>query len=71
MNLDAQQRQMIFRVNRLGFGPNCKWLLCRHKYITFREAKEYLIEIEQEEARRNAPVFSCRPLDQAWIGYKV
>jgi len=50
MNLDAQQRQKLVQASRLGFGAKCTWLLSRYKYISFRESKTYLAEIEREEA---------------------
>lgn len=50
LNLDAQKRQLLVQAKRLGFGFNCKWLLCRYKYISFPRAAAYLAKIEQEEA---------------------
>jgi hypothetical protein len=50
LNLDAQKRQLLLQAKRLGFGSDCRWLLCRYKYISFRKAATYLAEIEREEA---------------------
>ncbi len=59
MNFDAQQRQMLVRVNRLGFGRRLAWLLGMYKYISYKpvspqQAAAYLAELEQEEARVQA-----------------
>lgn len=50
LNLDSQKRQLLLQAKRLGFGSNCRWLLCRYKYISFRKAATYIAEIEREEA---------------------
>jgi len=50
LNLDARQRQLLVQAKRLGFGSDCRWLLCRHKYISIQKAAAYLAEIEREEA---------------------
>jgi len=49
LNLDAQKRRLLVQAKRLGFGSNCRWLLCRYKYISLRKAAAYLAQIEREE----------------------
>jgi hypothetical protein len=46
---DAQQRHLLARAMRLGFGYDCTQLLSRHRGLSFREAGAYLAEIEREE----------------------
>ena len=41
---------MLVEAKRLGFGDECEGLLIRHRYMLFQESKEYLAEIEREEA---------------------
>jgi hypothetical protein len=50
LNLDQQQRQLLVRAIRVGFGCECKRLLSRYKYISFQKAAAYLAEVEREEA---------------------
>ncbi len=50
LNLDSQKRHLLIQAKRLGFGSDCRWLLCRYKYISFRKAAAYMAEIEREEA---------------------
>lgn len=47
---DAQQRQMIVKAKRLGFGVECAQRLSQYKHMSQREAAAYLAKIEQEEA---------------------
>lgn len=56
LNLDAQKRQFLVQAKRLGFGSDCKRLLSRYKYISFRKAAAYLAEIEREEAEAGRSV---------------
>ena len=55
MDLSARQRQMLVQARRLGFGPECRRLLCRYKYIPFREAQRYMAQLEQEDAGTGRP----------------
>jgi hypothetical protein len=59
---DAEQRRMLVRAKRLGFGCKCAELLSLYRSMPFREASAYLAEIEQEEARRehSARCSRCR-----------
>ncbi len=50
-----KERQMLVQAVRLGFGCECAKLLARHKYISFRKAAEYLMQIEREEAGTGQP----------------
>ncbi len=50
LNFDQQKRQLLVRAIRLGFGCECKRLLCRYRYISFQKAAAYLAEIAREEA---------------------
>lgn len=56
LNLDAQKRQFLVQAKCLGFGSDCKRLLSRYKYISFRKAAAYLAEIEREEAEAGRSV---------------
>jgi hypothetical protein len=47
---DAQQRQMLLKAKRLGFGSECAQRLSQYKHMSLREAAAYLAKIEQEEA---------------------
>ena len=47
---DAQQRQMLVKAKRLGFGSECAQRLSQYKHMSRREAAAYLAKIEQEEA---------------------
>jgi hypothetical protein len=50
---NAQQRRMLVRAMRLGFGSNCVQLLSLYRFGTFpsyQKATAYLAEIEREEA---------------------
>jgi hypothetical protein len=55
LNLDASKRQLLVQAERLGFGSNCRRLLCRHKYISFQKAAAFLAEIEEELAGQIEP----------------
>jgi hypothetical protein len=44
---DMQQRQMLVRAKRLGFGCKCAALLSRHRYMPYKKAAAYLAEIER------------------------
>jgi len=46
---NAQQRQMLVRAVRLGFGCKCTELLSLHRAMSFREAGTYLAEIVRED----------------------
>lgn len=63
---DAQQRQMLLRAKRLGFGGECAQRLSQYKQMSLREAAVYLAKIEQEEAGAgHAP----RPRDDFTMQY--
>ncbi len=47
-DIGEEGRKLLFQAIHLGFGPNCRRLLTRHKYKSPKEAKELLAEIEQE-----------------------
>jgi hypothetical protein len=54
----AQQRRMLAKAARLGFGCECAGLLSRYRsgaFRSFREAGAYLAEIEREEAVTGQP----------------
>lgn len=44
---NMQQRQMLVRAKRLGFGCECAALLSRHRYMPYKKAAAYLAEIER------------------------
>src|SRR5712672_627804 len=55
---DAEQRCMLAKVARLGFGCECARLLSLYRsgaFRSFREAGAYLAEIEREEAAAGQP----------------
>ena len=56
LNLDQPKRQLLVRAIRLGFGCECRRLLSRYKYISFRKAAEYVAEIEREEVEAGRSV---------------
>jgi hypothetical protein len=56
---DAEQRCMLAKATRLGFGCECARLLSLYRsgaFRSFREAGAYLAEIEREEAGAGKPV---------------
>jgi hypothetical protein len=59
---NAEQRRMLAKAARLGFGCECARLLSLHRsgaFRSFREAGAYLAEIVREEAGTEHPVI-CR-----------
>jgi hypothetical protein len=48
-DLTAQECQNLVHAMRLGFGCECAGLLSRYKWITIREASEFLAEIVRDE----------------------
>ena len=56
---DTEQRCMLAKATRLGFGCECARLLSLYRsgaFRSFREAGAYLAEIEREEAGAGKPV---------------
>lgn len=47
----AEQRRMLLRAKQLGFGSKCVQLLSLYRFIPLREARGYLDETQEEEAR--------------------
>lgn len=48
---NAEQRRMLVQAKRLGFGGELSKLLWLHRGVPYGEARAYLEELEQEEAR--------------------
>ena len=53
---DAQQRRMLVRAKRLGFGDDCERLLRLYRRMPFCETGAYLAQIEREETGRDHSV---------------
>lgn len=49
-NPNAEQRRMLAQACRFGFGCKCQSLLRIYRRMSPREAREYLTEVEQEDA---------------------